>query len=77
MMKDLSGTLPGIDEAMSFTEIMKVSQIRHHRFSISKINCYTEERAKNGILGNRFRYCSYWPHFEAASIPNNLTDGYR
>ena len=74
MMQDLAFAIPGVDEAMSFAEIMKyVSLLPHTRAVPNWVNL--QARQVNAILRYRLRYSSYRTYTPIPFFPHRVGEG--
>ena len=60
MMQDLAFAIPGVDEAMSFAEIMKY--VTTTLCAPSQPYGHGQARQVDGILCDRVRHCADWTH---------------
>ena len=70
MMQDLAFAIPGVDEAMSFAEIMKY--VPYHYSWLTPHANVLQTRQVNGILCDCLRHCANGPHPSFPLIPNRL-----
>ena len=76
MMQDLAFAIPGVDEAMSFAEIMKyVTPLPHTQVVPKRVTL--QARQVDAILCYRLRYCSYGTYTPIPFLPHCVGEGTR
>lgn len=79
-MKDLMTSVPGIDEAMAFAELMKMVQEMNYS-TIGDANTKTKSftPAKKNVLFvmNSFRYCPHWTYTSSSFLPKDYGKRHR
>lgn len=72
MLQSLASGMPGIDEAMSFSEMMRYPSLV---FTVANIILQTHQLSR--LRCCRLRYCSHWTHSSTVAIPLCHREGIR